>query len=229
MTAHIGSKPTLIAAAVGSFVLLSAGCITAPRPSTALTAAPSQYAAREPMQEAAADGVTQHFIAGARPVPDWWRAYQSEALNALVEEGLAHSPSLAAAQQTLKATREQLRAQIGDNLYPSVDVAFAPSRQRALGVPFLPQQTFLYNVFAAEAQASYRFDFFGAALLADRALAQQVEQQGYQLDATRRALAANTVVATINAAALHEALDATEALASLAEQNAQQLAARLHL
>ncbi len=136
---------------------------------------------------------------------------------------------MAAVQQTLRATREQLRAQIGDNLYPSVDVAFVPSRQRALGVPFLPQQTFLYNVFAAEAQASYRFDFFGAALLADRALAQQVEQRGYQFDATRRALATNIVLATINVGALREALDASQALASLAEQNAKQLAARAKL
>src|ERR1017187_4234420 len=173
--------------------------------------------------------VAPHFAQGTRPTPRWWQAYQSEALNALVEEGLAQSPALASAQATLKATHEALRVQIGDNLYPSVDLGFAPSRQRALTIPNLPQETFLYNVFALEAQASYRFDFFGATLYADRALALQVDQQSFQFDATRRALAANIVIATINAATLNEDLDATETLVSLAEQYAQQLAARERL
>ena len=163
---------------------------------------------------------------GAKPVPDWWRLYQCEALDALVDEGLAHSPSLAAAQATLKATHEQLRSQIGQNLFPNIDLGFAPSRQRALGIPVLPQPTFLYNVFALEAQASYRFDFFGASINADRALAHQVEQQSFQFDATRRALATNIVMATINAAVLQESVAANDSLVALAEEYAQQLAAR---
>src|ERR1022692_3702163 len=187
------------------------------------------FGSRPAPRGANGDGVAQHFAQGTRPTPRWWQAYQSEALNALVEEGLAQSPALASAQATLKATHEALRVQIGDNLYPSVDLGFAPSRQRALTIPNLPQETFLYNVFALEAQASYRFDFFGATLYADRALALQVEQQSFQFDATRRALAANIVIATINAATLNEDLDATETLVSLAEQYAQQLAARERL
>jgi|CZKO01.1.fsa_nt_gi NodT family efflux transporter outer membrane factor (OMF) lipoprotein len=207
-----------------------AGCAAAPHPNASQVALPSQYSAAGPLPEApTADGVAQHFAQGTRPTPRWWQAYQSEALNALVEEGLAQSPSLASAQATLKATHEALRVQIGDNLYPSVDLGFAPSRQRALTIPNLPQETFLYNVFALEAQASYRFDFFGATLYADRALALQVDQQSFQFDATRRALAANIVIATINAATLNEDLDATETLVSLAEQYAQQLAARERL
>jgi NodT family efflux transporter outer membrane factor (OMF) lipoprotein len=176
--------------------------------------------------ESTADDSTQRLNVGATPVPDWWRLYQCDALDALVEEGLAHSPSLATAQATLKATHEQLRSQIGQNLFPNIDVAFAPSRQRALGLPVLPQPTFLYNVFALEAQASYRFDFFGASINADRALAHQVEQQSFQFDATRRALATNIVIATINAAVLQETVAAYEVLVALAEENAQQLAAR---
>src|ERR1017187_2603105 len=140
-----------------------AGCAAAPHPNASQVALPSQYSAAGPLPEApTADGVAQHFAQGTRPTPRWWQAYQSEALNALVEEGLAQSPSLASAQATLKATHEALRVQIGDNLYPSVDLGFAPSRQRALSIPTLPQETFLYNVFALEAQASYKFDFFGA-------------------------------------------------------------------
>ena len=85
----------------------------------------------QPSQLPVADGVAQKIEQTARPVPQWWLAYQSDELNRLVEEGLANSPSLAAARSTLKAAREQLRQQIGDNLFPSIDVSFAPSRQRA--------------------------------------------------------------------------------------------------
>jgi NodT family efflux transporter outer membrane factor (OMF) lipoprotein len=176
-----------------------------------------------------ADGVAQQLAVGARPLPMWWTLYQSDALNALVDEGLAKSPSLAAAQSTLKAAREGLRSQIGQNMLPSVDVGFSPTRQRALGIPILPQQTFLENIFAAEVQTSYTFDFFGAAVLADRALARQVQQQAYQLESTRRALAANIVVATINAASLQEQVAATEQLVALGEQRARQTAARYQL
>ncbi|MGB6356535.1 MAG: efflux transporter outer membrane subunit [Steroidobacteraceae bacterium] len=181
----------------------------------------------DPAQLPAADGVAQRLDSSGRPLPEWWQAYGSAELDALVEEGLAHSPSLAAAQHALQAAKQALRSQVGQSMVPSVDVGFDPSRQRALGIPVLPQeQTFLYDVFAAEVQTSYTFDFFGAAVLANRALAMQVKQQAYQLEATRRALAANIVVTAINAASLHEQVAATERLVALGEQRAEQTAAR---
>jgi NodT family efflux transporter outer membrane factor (OMF) lipoprotein len=180
-------------------------------------------------QTASADGVAQQLAAGARPVPEWWREFGSDDLNALVEEGLRNSPSYASAQSALQAAREQLRGQIGDNLFPQVDLSFSPSRQRSLGIPILPQQTFIENVFVAQAQATYTFDFFGAAFLADRSLAGQVRQQALQLEATRRALVTNIVVATINSASLHEQVAATEQLVQLGEERARQIAARYAL
>jgi NodT family efflux transporter outer membrane factor (OMF) lipoprotein len=191
---------------------------------------PAHYSVdSQPAQTAAADGVAQQVVAGARPVPEWWQAFGSEDLNALVEEGLKNSPSYASAQSNLKAAREQLRSQIGDNLFPQVDLTFSPTRQRSLGIPVLPQQTFIENVFVAQAQATYTFDFFGAAFLADRALAGQVRQQALQLEATRRALATNIVVATINAASLQEQVAATEQLVALGEERARQIATRYKL
>jgi NodT family efflux transporter outer membrane factor (OMF) lipoprotein len=192
---------------------------------------PEHYSvAAQATQLPTADGVSQAVATGARPVPEWWKAYQSDELNELVEEGLKNSPSLASAQSTLKAAREQLRSQIGNSMLPSVDVEFSPERQRSLGIPVAPQyETFLDNTFVAEVQASYTLDFFGAAFLADRALAGQIREQAFQLEATRRALAANIVTATINAAALQEQVAATERLVALGEERAQQTAARYKL
>ncbi len=178
----------------------------------------------------AADGIAQRVAIGGQPVSQWWKAYQSPELDGLVEEGLEHSPTLAAAQHTLQAAREALRSQIGNSMVPSVDLGFDPSRQRALGIPILPhEQTFLYNVFDAEVKSSYTFDFFGAAVLANRALALQVKQQAFELEATRRGLAVNIVVAAINAAALKVEVAATEQLVALGEQRARQTAARHEL
>jgi NodT family efflux transporter outer membrane factor (OMF) lipoprotein len=191
---------------------------------------PAHYSVdSQPAKTAQVDGVAQQVAIGARPVPEWWKEFGSDDLNALVEEGLRNSPSYASAQSSLKAAREQLRGQIGDNLFPQVDLTFSPSRQRSLGIPVLPQQTFIENVFVAQAQATYTFDFFGAAFLADRALAGQVKQQALQLESTRRALATNIVVATINSASLQEQVAATEELVALGEERARQIAARYKL
>jgi NodT family efflux transporter outer membrane factor (OMF) lipoprotein len=174
-----------------------------------------------------ADGVSQQFDPNAVGVSAWWRDYQCAALDALVEEGLSHSPSLASAQASLKAARELLRQQIGQNVFPQIDATFSPERQRALGIPLGPQyETFLENIFVAQVQATYTFDFFGASVMADRALARQVVQQAHQLDATRRALAANIVTATINAAALAAEVEATEKLVQVGNDRARQMADR---
>ena len=216
---------------LGLTAILIGGCgAFGPERNPPHIASPTHYAVSD--QEApwpAADGIAQQPTLGGRPVPQWWKAYGSDALDALVEEGLQNSPSLSAAQSALKAAREGLRAQIGQSLWPSVDVGFDPSRQRALVLPSLTQPTYLYDVFAAQVQTSYTFDFFGAAVLADRALAHQIGQQAYQYEALRRALAANIVVTTINVASLQEQVAATEELVALGEQRARQIAARYQL
>ena len=203
--------------------LMLGACALDPHATAPRTGLPERYTAdSQPLVSATADGSAQRFALGARAVPAWWEAYGSNALDDLVREGLDRSPSLASARGTLKAAREGLRAQVGESLFPQVDVGFDPSRQRALAIPVLPQQTLLYDVFALEAQGSYTFDFFGAALHADRALAAQVDQQSFQVDAARRDLAANIVSTTIAIAALDEEIEATTQMVALAEQSAQQ-------
>jgi NodT family efflux transporter outer membrane factor (OMF) lipoprotein len=177
-----------------------------------------------------ADSIAQNLSAGARPVPEWWTAYQSPELNELVEEGLKNSPTLAAAQSTLEAAREQLRSQVGGSELPSLDGEFIPGRVHSPGIPGVPKsQPLQFNIFSAEVSASYNFDFFGATRLANRALAGHVQQQAYELEATRRGLATNIVRATINTAGLAEQVAATERLVELGEQRAQDIAGRYKL
>jgi NodT family efflux transporter outer membrane factor (OMF) lipoprotein len=198
-----------------------AACSFAPSGTPPSVPSPAHYAAEPtPASSVSAGGVSQRFALGERPVPRWWTLYQSDALNALVDEGLRNSPTLAATEQTLASAREQLKAQVGESLLPSVDVGGQLARQRALGLPNLGPPTILYNTFVGQVNAHYTIDLFGAVRYANKALSRRVDMQSYQLDAARRALAANIVSAALSAAALHEQLDANERIAALAAAQA---------
>ena len=220
------ARLTLLAGAT----LTLAACSFGPNGEPPAMPQPAHYGAEvQPTQTVPAQGVTQQFVVGAKPVPEWWKLYQSEALNALVDEGLHNSPTLAATDKSLAAAREQLRAQIGSSMLPTIDLGGQATRNRALAIPEAGPNTFLYNIFVGQLQAHYTFDLFGAARLADAALAARVNVQAYQFDAARRALAANIVTAAITSAALHAQIDTTEQLVTLANDDARDAARRYAL
>jgi NodT family efflux transporter outer membrane factor (OMF) lipoprotein len=222
-------KSRLIFTASLGAALAGCGAFGPPRDPPHIPTSANYSLAATPAQLATADGVAQQLAKNAPPIREWWKEYRSQELDLMVEEALANSPSLAAAQSNLKAAREALRSQIGNSLVPSVDLVASPNRERALGIPILPQETFLENIFVADVQASYTFDFFGAAVLADRALARQVQEQALQLESTRRALATNVVAAAINAASLRAQVDAMSELVAAGEERARQTAARYRI
>jgi NodT family efflux transporter outer membrane factor (OMF) lipoprotein len=219
-------KSRLIFTASLGATLVGCGAFGPPRDPPHIPTSANYSVAATPAQLPTADGVAQQLSQNAPPIREWWKEYRSPELDSMVKEALANSPSLAAAQSNLKAAREALRSQIGNSLVPSVDLVASPNRERALGIPVLPRETFLENIFVADVQASYTFDFFGAAVLADRALARQVQEQALQLESTRKALETNVVAAAINAASLSAQLDATSELVAASEERARQTAAR---
>jgi NodT family efflux transporter outer membrane factor (OMF) lipoprotein len=222
-------RATARASATAFFLTLGA-CSLAPTSTPPAMPEPAHYGAlAQPESTVTAQGASQRFVTGAKPVPQWWKLYRSDALDALVDEGLRNSPSLAAADKNLAAAREQLKAQIGSSLLPAIDAGAQASRQRALAIPEAGPPTFLYNVFVGQIQAHYTFDLFGAARFANAALAAQVDQQAFQLDAARRAVAANIVTGAIGAAALRAQLDATERLVALAGEDARETRRRYEL
>ncbi|SEI92420.1 efflux transporter outer membrane subunit [Paraburkholderia diazotrophica] len=210
--------------------LLTTACTFGPNGTPPAMPEPAHYGADPlPTQTVPAQGVTQQFVAGAKAVPQWWRTFQSDELNTLVDEGLRNSPTLAAADKNLTAAREQLRAQIGSNMLPSIDAGGQVARQRALGIPEAGPNTFLYNVFVGQLQAQYTFDIFGASRLANAALASRVNVQAFQFDAARRALAANIVTAAISASMLDAQVRTTERLGALANDQARDTQRRYEL
>lgn len=202
-------------------VLTMTGCAFAPPAKPPAPPAPNHYAAQSlPSDSVTADGIAQHFSLGARAVPEWWRLYGSDTLDAWVDEGLRNNPSLTATKHTLEAAHQLLRAQVGANMLPSLDVGTQASRQRALGLPEIGPPTNLYDVYAGQLELSYNFDLFGATRHGIEQAAAQVDQQSYEFDAAKRALAANIVIAAINAASLAEQVNTSERLSTLAHEQA---------
>lgn len=188
---------------------------------------PAHYGTQAlPERTVSAQGASQQFELGAPPVKAWWHAYRSDKLDALVEEGLRNSPNLAAADHALQAAREQLKAQVGSSLLPSIDLGGQATRERALGMPTLGPPTALYNMFVGQIQARYTFDFFGASRFANASLAAQVDQQAFQRESARQALAANIVSGAIGASVLGAQVKATERLVELAQADANDMARR---
>ncbi|MGO0791162.1 efflux transporter outer membrane subunit [Herbaspirillum seropedicae] len=210
-------------------VLTLSGCAFGPTGEAPAMPQPDHYAAQATPADAGPEGARQRFVLGQRAVPQWWQAYGSPELSAWVEEALRNNHSLAQAERNLASARLQLRAQVDQSLWPSVDAVGQAQRQRALGLPNIGPTTNLYNVFAGQIRASYTFDLFGTERYANAATAAQVDAQSYQFDAARRALVANVVISAINAAALRVQVSDTERLVALAEADASEVQRRAEL
>lgn len=212
--------PALHATALAA-VLTLAGCAFAPPAKPPASPNPAHYTAEpQPTRTAKVDAVAQHFSLGERAVPEWWREYGSDTLDAWVEEGLHNNPSLSAAKHTLESARQLLRAQVGAKMLPSLDAQAQSTRERALGLPSFGPHTNLYDVYAGQLSLSYNFDLFGATRHGIAQTVAQVDRQSYEFDAAKRSLAANIVIAAIDAASLEEQARTTEQLSRLAHRQA---------
>jgi len=159
------------------------------------------------------------LVNGAEVPAEWWQLFGSEELNRLVEQGLANSRTVAAAQARLRQAEENLNAQVGAVLYPSVDGKASTSRQRISGTAFGGNSR-IYNVYNASVTASYGIDFFGASRRYLENLRSQIDYQQYQLQAARMTLAANIVTAAVREASLRQQIAATR---QMIEDSTEQL------
>src|SRR5262249_35719868 len=157
--ARVGIRPCLLLC--GSMLLT--GCAVGPDFERPDAPPVSGYTVgRLPASTEAAGGEAQRFHKG-RDVPgEWWTLFRSNALKALIEEGLANNPELEAAQAALRIARENTRAQLGF-FFPSVDASFDATRQKlAADVTGTVPNPRIFNVFTAQVSVSYVPDVFGA-------------------------------------------------------------------
>ena len=217
-------------AAVGGLatVTLLSACAVGPdfrQPAAPVT---DHYSAgEEPRATAAATGeagAAQHFVPGAVVPERWWESFRCDALNALVEEALAHSPTVLEARARLEEAQADLTAQSRGTLYPALDAQLGITRQRvnpaAFGFPQIPASP-PFTLYNAQVNVSYTLDAFGGERRMIEGARAQTEYVSYESEAAKLTLAANIVSAAIRQADLEAQVSYTE---RLLEAQARQVA-----
>jgi NodT family efflux transporter outer membrane factor (OMF) lipoprotein len=198
-------------------LLLLGGCTSGPdfvRP-----AAPraQQYTDSAPAATAgvartgAPDGA-QRIMFGADVAPDWWNLFRSDALDELLGQAMAGSPTLAAAQNTLARAQELTAAAAGAR-YPRVDLTGGAGRQK-YGKEFLGPLTAPppFTYFAGGAVVNYTFDTAGGIARSIEERRALFEYQRQELRAAHLALCGNVVSQAIAIASASERIRAINAL-----------------
>ncbi len=164
-------------------------------------------------------GTAQQFVAGQEIPSEWWTLFHSEALDRLIRQALADSPSLAAAQATLRQAQENLRAEVGV-VSPRVDAGLSGERQRfsfaAIGQPNAPSTVF--NLYNASVAVTYTFDVGGGWRRELEAMRAQVDYQGFQLRGAHLALTANIVTTAIREASLRAQMQTLAEIVALQQK-----------
>ena len=200
-----------------------AGCAVGPDYQRPELPAAQQYT-RTPLQDTVSapvpGGATQRFVAALDISSQWWRAYDSPTINALVEQALEHNPNITMAKAALRQAQENVAAQQA-SYFPVVQASYSPSRQKnPVGTisPTLTSGAPLYTLHTAQVSISYVPDVFGLNRRTVESLAAQTETQQFQLEAAYLTLASNVVSAAIQQAALQSQIQATEKIIQAAEK-----------
>lgn len=166
-------------------------------------------------------GVSQTFHAGQSIPSEWWALYHSPTLDALIKQGLANSPNLAAAKATLLNAKENYRAEIGTAYGPTVTAGLDGERQRSNTANMGSSNTIsnVFNLFNASVNVSYTLDAFGGLRRAAEASKAQVDYEQYELAAAYLSLTANIVTTAITEASLSAQIDAVNALIQATQEN----------
>ena len=162
-------------------------------------------------------GGAQHFVEGADIPFDWWKTFQSPALNALVEKAFKANPTIEQAKAAVQQAEENIYAQQGF-FYPTIGLGYQFERQAVAGnlansvAPGLQgngrviepsvnasgkPQPLYFNFHTAQVTVSYSPDVFGLNRRQVESLEAQAAVQQCELEAAYITLAANVVAAAI--------------------------------
>ena len=149
----------------------------------------------------------------------WWRYLGSPQLDALIDEALAASPTLASAQATLRQAQELQRAQTATLQLPRADLTVGSQRQQtspsAQGQAGPGRE---FSLHSASIGVQYPLDLAGGNRRALEALAARTEHRRYQLEAARLGLAASVASVAITQARLAAQGEALQAIVENQQQ-----------
>ena len=202
---------------LAAVALALGGCAVGPDFKAPAPPGTARYTEVAPAEQTASapgiGGAAQRFVPGADIPAQWWTAFHSAEIDQLVQAALANSPTLGAAQATLRQARELLRANEGGLLYPNVSASVQAGRVHT-GVASAGGESTL-NTLNASVAVSYNVDVFGGARRQIEASQAQVDFQKEQLEATYLTLTSNVVTTALREASLRAQLAATQEIAGV--------------
>lgn len=201
-----------------------AGCTVGPRYRAPALPTVTAYTPQPPPTETASsegpEGNAQHFNQSAAIPADWWTAFQSPELNAMVAEALKNSPTLEQATARLKQAQEEVNARTGATKYPSVTGNASVTEEQlnlaALGVPFPNPSPF--TLLNGSVAVSYALDVWGANRRAIEGLKAQRDYEAWQIEGARLMLEGNVVAAAIRQAEIRKEIDITRQLLAVEQK-----------
>lgn len=144
---------------------------------------------------------------------DWWKAYQSEALNQVVDLALKNNPTIEAALANLKVAKANVRAQQGF-FFPSVGAGYSGSRGNVGNYVSAPTSVVngdsSYSLQTAQLSVGFTPDIFGLNRRQVESLKAQANSAQYQLDALKITVASNVIAAIMQEATLSEQFTAQQ-------------------
>jgi NodT family efflux transporter outer membrane factor (OMF) lipoprotein len=211
-----------VGALVASGVLTMAGCAVGPNFKKPAPPATDAYTAEKlPSQTVAtavSGGEAQQFKFGDDLPGQWWTLFGSTQLDALVEAAMSSYPDIEAQQAALREARDNVRAQQG-LFVPQVQAAFNQERAKISGASIAPGfPGYVTNLYQANVNVSYTFDFFGAERRQLENLQAQVTYQNYVLEGSYLTLTTNVASTAVQLVSAKEQIVVTREIIALEEK-----------
>jgi len=182
------------------------------------------------MREQSAFASTHSFAAPAAdwPAAGWWKAYGDPQLDALIEEGLAGSPSVAVADARMRrarAAQDDARGALAPQVSASASATEQKQSYNYLSPPGMTPQN--WNDYGrASLDFSWEIDFWGKNRAALAAATSEAVAAGADADQARLALSTAIASGYAELARLHAALDTATAARELRTRTAELFAKR---
>jgi NodT family efflux transporter outer membrane factor (OMF) lipoprotein len=229
--------------------MLLAACAVGPNYKRPSTVPAAEYAPtplpRETAPAAGIAGAPQRLRVGTDISSEWWKLFESPALNHLVEKAFAANPTIDAAVAALKQAQESVYAQRG-YFFPTVEGSYSAQRTKLSGntasanapgiqgngeaiLPLGPAQPVTYNFHTAELTVGFVPDVFGGNRRQLESLQAQADAARLQLEAAYVTLAANVVAAAIQEASTRAQIAAVKEIIAVNTRSLSILRTQLQL
>jgi NodT family efflux transporter outer membrane factor (OMF) lipoprotein len=195
---HLLHHTSRAALAVGALGLL-AGCAVGP--DFARPAAPSSVHYDVQAEQGPRIALGRHLSG------DWWAAFRSPRLDAVMRQAIAGNLDLAAADATIAQAREATAGARGA-LAPQLDFGAAGGRERALSGDVV----YTSNFYAVGPQVSFDFDAFGGIKRSIEQRAALAEFQQHRFDAAWLTLTGDVARQALLLASARAGIDAVQTL-----------------